>query len=206
MLKRIFIYDDHYPRVQSLETLLSLSGECTVIGHRSNCEHVLQNMKEYEPDLVLMDINMPVVNGIEGLIAIKKNFPHIKVLIQTAFDDDDKLFTSIKNGASGYILKSDQPEKLLRAIQDVLAGGAVLNPAIAKKVMDYFSPQKQENPLSPKELLVIEHLAEGLSYKMVAEELNMSYATVTTHAKHIYQKLHISSLGEAISYYYKNIK
>ena len=130
----------------------------------------------------------------------------MKVLIQTAFDDSDKIFTCIKNGASGYILKSDKPQRILQAIEEVNQGGAAMNPAIAQKVLDHFKPKEIINQLSPKENEVLANLAKGLSYKMVADTLGVSYATINTHAKRIYEKLHISSLGEAIAYYYNNIK
>jgi DNA-binding NarL/FixJ family response regulator len=149
---------------------------------------------------------MPEVNGIEGLKLIKINHPEVKVLMQTAFDDSDKIFTSIKNGASGYILKNDNPQRILQAIDEVIHGGAAMNPIIAQKVLDYFNPIKINNPLSPKENEVLAYLAEGLSYKMVADQLGVSYSTINTHVKHIYEKLHISSLGQAIAYYYKNLK
>jgi DNA-binding NarL/FixJ family response regulator len=202
---RIFIYDDSNDRRDSLKALLLLSEDVTFVGEAVNCKNVLLEMENTRPDVVLMDINMPEVNGIEGLRQIKSNYPDIKVLMQTAFDDSEKIFTSIKNGASGYILKNDKPLRILQAIEEVNQGGASMNPAIAQKVLDYFKPSTAKNPLSPKENEIIALLADGLSYKMVADKLGISYATVNTHTKKIYEKLHISSLGEAISYYYKNI-
>ena len=163
-------------------------------------------MEEYYPDVVLMDINMPEVDGLEGLHLIKTKYPAIKVLMQTAYDDSEKIFTSIKNGASGYILKNDKPQKILQAIEEVYEGGAVMNPAIALKVLNYFKPSDKKSPLSPKENEVLAALAEGMSYKMVADKLGVSYTTINTHTKRIYEKLHISSLGEAIAWFYKNIK
>jgi len=203
---RIFIYDDSNERRDSLKALLMLNDNLKFVGEAINCVTVLNDIETYYPDVVLMDINMPEVNGLEGLRLIKIHHPDVKVLMQTAFDDSDKIFTSIKNGASGYILKNDKPQRILQAIEEVNEGGAAMNPAIAQKVLDYFKPKEIKNPLSPKENEVLTHLAEGLSYKMVADKLGVSYATVNTHAKRIYEKLHISSLGEAIAYYYKNLK
>ena len=206
MAIRIFIYDDSNDRRDSLKALLMLNEELKFVGEAMNCKNVISEIETYYPDVVLMDINMPEVNGIEGLRLIKTHFPEVKVLMQTAFDDSEKIFTCIKNGASGYILKNDKPQRILQAIEEVNQGGAAMNPAIAQKVLDYFKPsQTNKNPLSPKENEVLAQLAEGLSYKMVADKLGVSYATINTHAKHIYEKLHISSLGEAIAYYYKNI-
>ena len=203
---RIFIYDDNTERRDSLKALLMLNNELKFVGEAYNCANVEHEIETFFPDVVLMDINMPEVDGIEGLKRIKLKFPEVKVLIQTAFDDSDKIFTCIKNGASGYILKSDKPQRILQAIEEVNQGGAAMNPAIAQKVLDYFNPKEVKNPLSPKENQVLASLAQGLSYKMVADIHGVSYATVNTHAKRIYEKLHISSLGEAIAYYYNNIK
>lgn len=191
-------------RRQSLQAILSLSEYLEYVGEAENCSHALRDMEESKPDVVLMDINMPEVDGLEGLKIIKKVYPKINILIQTAYDDDEKVFTAIRSGASGYILKSDQPLRLIQAIQEVNEGGAVMNPAIALKVMEYFNPKVKESPLSPKENEILEKLAQGLSYKMVADELGITYNTVNTYTKRIYEKLHISSLGEAIAWYYKN--
>lgn len=203
---RIFIYDDSIERRDSLKALLSLSDNFHFVGEAPNCKNVLSEMEQHYPDVVLMDINMPEVDGIEGLKLIRTGHPEVRVLMQTAFDDSDKIFTSIKNGASGYILKNDKPQRILQAIEEVYEGGAVMNPAIAQKVLNYFSPSPNKSPLSPKENEVLALLAEGFSYKMVADKLAVSYSTVNTHTKRIYEKLHISSLGEAIAWYYKNMR
>jgi DNA-binding NarL/FixJ family response regulator len=206
MTIRIFIYDDSIDRRDSLKALLSLNEHFNVVGEASDCTNAIEDMERTYPVIVLMDINMPGVNGLEGLKIIKNKYPQIKVLMQTAYDDSEKIFTSIKNGASGYILKNDKPQRILQAIEEVIEGGAAMNPAIAQKVLDYFKPVERKSPLSPKETEVISLLAEGLSYKMVADKMGVSYTTINTHTKRIYEKLHISSLGEAIAYYYKNLK
>jgi DNA-binding NarL/FixJ family response regulator len=205
MVIRVFIYDDNNARRDSLKALLELSPEMSFCGEAPNCNTVIKDVETFFPEVVLMDINMPQADGISGLKEIKKNYPHIKVLMQTVFDDTDKIFECIRNGASGYILKKDSPQRILQAIQEVYDGGAVMNPGIALKVLDYFQPQKINNPLSKRETEVLKHLADGNSYKMVADKLFLSFNTVNTHVKHIYEKLHVSSLGEAIAYYYKNL-
>lgn len=206
MAIRIFIYDDSDERRDSLKALISLSDEMNYVGGAPDCRHVLDEIEKYNPDVVLMDINMPGVDGLEGLQKIKSTYPEVKVLMQTAFDDSDKIFTSIRHGASGYILKRDNPQRLLQAIHEVYEGGAVMNPAIAKKVLDFFQPQQKASPLSGREREVLALLSEGLSYKMVADKLCVSYSTINTHTKHIYEKLHVASLGEAIAYFYKNMR
>lgn len=202
---KVFIYDDNNARRDSLKALLELSPEVVFAGEAANCSNVKKDMERYFPDVVLMDINMAITDGIEGLKRIKENFPHIKVLMQTVFDDSDKVFDCIRNGASGYILKKDSPQRILQAIQEVYDGGAVMNPGIALKVLDYFQPQKVNSLLSDRETEVLKLLSDGLSYKMVADKLFLSFNTVNTHVKHIYEKLHVSSLGEAIAFYYKNL-
>ncbi len=202
---RVFIYDDNHPRRDSLKALIELSPEMSFCGEAGNCSHVQQDMETCFPEVVLMDINMPEADGITGLKAIKKNYQHIKVLMQTVFDDTDKIFDCIRNGASGYILKKDPPQRILQAIQEVYDGGAVMNPGIALKVLDYFQPQKINNPLSNRETEVLKLLSDGMSYKMVADKIFLSFNTVNSHVKHIYEKLHVSSVGEAIAFYYKNL-
>lgn len=182
-----------------------MSPELQYVGEATDCSAVLDDMDTTFPDVVLMDINMPNVDGINGLKKIKQHAPHIKVLMQTVFDDSEKIFESIRNGASGYVLKKDSPQRLLQAIQEVYEGGAVMNPGIALKVLEYFQPNQKESPLSAREKQVLQSLAEGNSYKMIADQLALSFHTVNTHVKKIYEKLHVSSLGEAIAYYYKNL-
>ena len=203
---KIFAYDDSKERLESLKALISLSDEMIYLGDADCCENVLKEMEEHLPDVVLMDINMPKVDGIEGLKQIKTHFPHIKVLIQTAYDDSEKIFLSISNGASGYILKSDNPRRILQAIDEVNEGGASMNPAIAQKILEYFQPKSVEKILTQKEKEVLKLLSDGLSYKMIADKLGVSYSTVNSHIKNIYNKLHVSSLGEAIAWYFKNIR
>lgn len=202
---KIFVYDDSAARRDSLKTLIRMSDNMEFVGEAPNCASVLQDMKITMPDVVLMDINMPDVDGLQGLKLIKTKMPHIKVLMQTVFEDSEKIFNSIRNGASGYVLKKDATQKLLNAIVDVYEGGAVMNPGIAQKVLDFFKPQLPDSPLSARETEVLSLLAEGMSYKMIAEKLGISFSTVNTYTKRIYDKLHVASLGEAIAYYYKNM-
>jgi DNA-binding NarL/FixJ family response regulator len=202
---KVFIYDDNESRRDSLRALIDLTPEMEFLSSAPDCSNVIDDMETYCPDVVLMDINMPNVNGMEGLALIKEKFPRIKVLMQTVFDDSEKVFCSIRNGASGYILKKDPPQRILQAICEVSEGGAVMNPGIAQKVLDFFKPKQLEHPLSEREKEVLILLADGLSYKMVADRLGLSFHTVNTHTKNIYEKLHVASLGEAIAYYYKNL-
>jgi DNA-binding NarL/FixJ family response regulator len=203
---KVFVYDDHAARRESLKALIGLSPELEFVAEAADCSNVLKEMASTKPDVVLMDINMPNKDGIEGLKLIKQNFPQTKVLMQTVFDDTDKIFDCIRNGASGYVLKKDSPQRLLQAIQEVYEGGAVMNPGIALKVLDYFHPKEKDVPLSDRQKEILQLLAEGNSYKMVADKLFLSFHTVNTHIKNIYEKIHVSSVGEAVAYYYKNLQ
>ncbi len=202
---KLFIYDDSKERIESLLSLFSMNEDYVIVGSAYDCVNVLTEMENRDPDVVLMDINMPNVDGIEGLRLIKTNFPHINVLMQTAYDDSSKIFLSLKNGATGYILKNDNPMKIFQAIEEVYQGGAAMNPAIALKVLDYFKPRDLKIHLTPKEQKALSLLSEGMSYKMVADAMGVGYATINSHTKNIYAKLHVSSLGEAIAWYYKNL-
>ena len=202
---RVFIYEDNEIHRDSLRALINLSAELEWVGDAPDCSHVLDDIQQHYPDVVLMDINMPLVNGLEGLRQIKSMHPSVKVLMQTAFEDADKIFTSLRNGANGYILKKDSVARLSQAIMEVYDGGAAMNPGIASKVLAFFKPKALENNLSQRENDVLVLLAKGHSYKMIAEVLHISYSTVNSHIKNIYIKLHISSLGEAIAYYYRHV-
>ena len=146
------MYDDHADRRAALKALLSLSEDFVFVGEASDCSNALDDIEKFYPDVVLMDINMPGVDGIEGLKKIKETYPGVKVLMQTAYDDSEKIFTSIRYGASGYILKNDSPQKLLQAIYEVYEGGAAMNPAIAKKVVRFFQASKNKKPFKPQRI------------------------------------------------------
>jgi len=164
-------------------------------------------MEEFYPDVVLMDIAMPIVDGISGVSIIKKNFPAIRIIMQTVYEDEEKIFASLKAGAEGYILKNASAEKITQSIEEVYQGGAYMTPSVALRVMNYFNKPDQEEDkynLTAREKEVLKLLSEGLSYKMVADSLGISYFTVNAHIKKIYEKLHVHSLGEAVSLALKN--
>lgn len=203
----IVIYDDNISRRKMLTELISLNTELICIGGFDDCSNVLNEMETLHPDVVLMDIEMPNVNGIVGVRLIKKNFPEIKVIMQTVFDDDEKIFAAIQAGAEGYILKNTGADKLLQSIVEVHSGGAIMTPSVAIKVMKFFNQHNQTEinyNLTLKEKEVLIHLSNGLSYKMVANKMDITYNTVNSHVKKIYQKLHVNSIGEAISMAIKN--
>jgi DNA-binding NarL/FixJ family response regulator len=200
---KITIYEDNKGRVDALKLLFENYPEIEVMGYFENCENVIYETRTLLPDLILMDINMPIVNGIEGTRIVRQNFPNVIIIIQTIFEDETNIFDAIQAGAQGYILKSTSTTKLIDAIKEAFEGGAPMTPSIARRVIDAFrkpvSIIKEEGfELSEKELNILELLSKGMSYKQIAIESNISYHTVNSHIKKIYEKLHVNSATEAI--------
>ncbi len=205
---KVFIYDDNESRKDSLCALLDLTENMEFVGSAYNCSAVEQDMEQSQPDVVLMDIEMPETDGIEGVLRIKKRYPDIKVIMQTVYEDSDKIFQALRNGAEGYILKKASISNIVDSIIEVYKGGAFMTPSVALQVARYFNrpavvDDKIER-LSKREQEVLQLLAEGDSYKMIADRLQISYGTVNNHIKKIYEKLQVHSLGEAVSYALKN--
>jgi len=200
---RVAIFEDKAILRDSLYQLINGAEGLTCVGAFSNCDNIIFNIKKTGPQVVLMDIQMPGLDGIEGAKIIKEHFPEIKIIMQTVVEDDDKIFASICNGASGYLLKNTTPARLLQAIIEVYEGGAPMTPAIAQKVLDKFRRQspassKELNDLSPREKEVLECLVEGMSYKMISSSCKISIDTVRFHIRNIYEKLHVGSKSEAV--------
>lgn len=153
------------------------------------------------PDIILMDIGLPGMSGISGIKIVKEKYPQIDIIMLTIHNDPYKIFQSLCAGATGYLLKSTPFAEIKRSIEDVYAGGAPMSPQIARKVIEYFHPQKSEAPESPltaKEKEVVMGLVDGLSYKMIADKMGVSIETVRTHIKHIYSKLHVHCKADVI--------
>ena len=205
---RVAVFDDSPERLISLTALFTINDQIDCVGTFPDGINFESKLK-CNPDVILMDIRMPVMDGITATIKIKQLYPDIKVIMQTVFDDDEKIFLSLKAGAEGYILKSTTGEKIIQCIEDVFNGGAVMTPSIALRVAKFFNTaetsQKQlSQNLTAREKEVLVLLTEGLSYKMVASRLDITYNTVNAHIKKIYEKLSVNSLGEAISIAIKN--
>jgi len=201
---KVCIFDDNKNIRNSLQMLLHGNYGIEVTGVYENANNLEEALIVSEPDLVLMDIEMPVTNGIEAVRQIKKINPDITVIMQTIFEDEERVFSSILAGASGYLTKDEPPLVIIEAIKDAYKGGAPMTPSIAKKIIQQFQLQNkivsaEVYNLTMKETEVLRSLADGLSYKMIADKLNMRYDTVHTHIKSIYRKLHVASMGEAIS-------
>lgn len=200
----VSIFEDNKHLRESLYYLIHGSPGLTCSGQHPDCNDLEFVLSREKPDVVLMDIEMPGINGIEGVRLIKQHFPEIQVLMQTIFHDDDHIFQAVCAGASGYILKSTSPAGYIEAIRDVYNGGSPMTGSIARKVLTLFQQKitlvkTAEYLLTPREKEILGHMVQGLSFKMIAEVSGVSYETVRTHMKNIYTKLHVNSNTEAVS-------
>ena len=198
---RIILFEDNERLRQSLRVLLEGVEGYEVIGDYENCDHVAAITEQLKADVVIMDIDMPCVNGIEGLRIIKEQRPETFIIMHTVFEDDDRLFSCLCAGANGYILKNTSFINLLEAIDNVLHGGAPLSPSIAKKVLASFqvkSNNKNPYDLSQREKEILSYLVKGFSYKMIASACFISLDTVRGHIRNIYTKLHVNCGREAV--------
>ena len=203
---RIAIFEDNKLIRDALQTLLNGTSGYTCCGVFADGNHWIRDVRHAQPDVVLMDIEMPGMNGIEITRKLHEEFPDIKILIQTVFKDTDKIFHSLCAGASGYILKNDPLSKQLEAINEVYNGGAPMSPSIARKVLEFFShknvilvpPEAVDYNLSEREKEILSLITEGHNFRTIADKSFISYETVRTHVKKIYKKLHVVSRAEAI--------
>ena len=200
---RIALFEDNRNLRESLFALLETSEEFSCVGAFAHCERVVENIEETQPDVVLMDIELPIVNGIEAVRLIREKYPDVKILMETIFEEDEKIFQSICNGAQGYILKNTSPEEILNAIREIYEGGAPMSPIIASKVLRMFkfnlgNEINNSFDLSGREKEILKCLVEGMSYKMIADTCFISADTVNGHIKNIYKKLQVHSKSEAV--------
>jgi DNA-binding NarL/FixJ family response regulator len=199
---KIAIFEDNLKFRESLEFIIVTTQDMELCGSFGDTHRLLSRIEALQPDVVLMDINIPDKNGIEATREIKAHFPSVRVCMQTVFEAEDKVFASLCAGASGYILKNSTPDKILQAIREVAEGGAFFTPSIAKKVLFNFQKQPQHAEyiqLTEREKEVLKALVDGLSYKMIADRVGLSFHTIHTHVKNIYEKLHVNGKGEAIT-------
>jgi len=200
---KVQIFEDNKHLREGLVFLIDNDPELMCCGAYQNCNELLSKVEQDQPDVVLMDIEMPGINGIEGVRLIKASYPNIQVLMQTVFQDDTHIFNAVCAGASGYLLKSAKSEQYIQAVKDVFKGGSPMSGTVARKVLDLLQKNSEElvkhdYKLTAKEKDVLGALVEGMSFKMIADALDISYETVRTHMKNIYSKLHVRSNTEAV--------
>ena len=202
------LYEDNPQLREGLTMLIDGSEGYQVLASFKNCNNVLSEVEAFKPDVILVDIDMPGVNGIEGLKLIRQHNHEVKVLMLTVFDDNKNVFEALKSGANGYVLKKTPPAKLLEYILEAASGGAPMTSSIATQVLKMFSevqvPQGEDYNLSDREKEVLQHLVNGYSYKMIASDMFIAIDTVRSHIKKIYEKLHVNSKSEAVAKAFKD--
>jgi len=200
---RVAIFEDNRSLLDGLAAMIGGTSGFDCVGAFPNCNNVLKNIAAIKPDVVLMDIELPGIDGIEAVTMIKEEFPEIKILMETIFDDDEKIFNSICAGAEGYILKHTSPAEIMEAIKEIYEGGSPMTPSIANRVLKMLKTRpepgsKELFDLSVREKEILLCLVKGMSYKMVADTCFISIETVNVHIKNIYKKLHVHSKSEAV--------
>jgi DNA-binding NarL/FixJ family response regulator len=204
---KIGIIDDNSFLIKAIKEKLSFFDDLQIKFTAIHGEDLLQKLAEnHNVDVLLMDIEMPVLSGIEATKAVKNKFPQIKIIMLTVFDNDENIFNAIKAGADGYLLKEVDPKSLHQGIHETLNGGAAMNPSIALKTLKLLrnpiefqnTTEVEEITLSPREVEVLEQLSKGLSYTIIAENLFLSPSTVRKHIENIYTKLQVHSKLEAV--------
>ena len=198
----VVVEDDRFTR-EGLALIISGTPGYNCVGAYSSVEEALRRLAGKSPDVMLLDIHLPGMLGSEGVRVLKQKHPSLQVLMLTIFAEQDKIFESICNGACGYLLKKTPPARLLEAIREAHNGGSPMSPEIARKVVTLFQksgpPEKLDQQLTPQEKRLLALLAEGYSYNVAAERLNISINTVRNYIRSIYDKLHVHSKSEAVS-------
>jgi DNA-binding NarL/FixJ family response regulator len=202
----VSIVDDESQLRQSIETFINGSSGFRCVSAYGSAEAAVKGLLTERPDVVLMDIHMAGMNGIECVERLKQLVPEIQIVMLTVYEDTEQIFKALAAGASGYLLKRLNPDKLLEAIREVHAGGSPMSHSIARKVVASFQKAgrtdgEQPASLSPREQMVLDCLAKGLAYKQIADQLDISVTTIRTYLRRIYEKLHVQSRSEAVARY-----
>ena len=201
---KVAIFEDNRSLREGLAAMIGGTPGFACAGAFPNCNNLLKNIEQTRPDVILMDIEMPGIDGIEAVSIIKDEYPDIKILMETIFDDDEKIFNSICAGAEGYILKHTTPAGIMDAIKELYEGGSPMTPSIANRVLKMVKEKpsfnaKENFDLSAREKEILFCLVKGMSYKMVADTCFISIETVNVHIKNIYRKLQVHSKSEAVA-------
>lgn len=197
---QIAIIEDNQQYRKAIEMILELDKKFSLLHTLGNCNEMMEHFADAKPDVVLMDIDMPGMNGIQAVWEIKKEFPEIKILMLTVFEDEEKIFGALKAGANGYLLKKDSPVKILESIEAVYNGESPMNGMIASKVLEFFQKTKtaevDQSSLTEREKQILQLIIKGYSYKEIASSIFISVETLNSHIKNIYRKLNVHSRSE----------
>jgi DNA-binding NarL/FixJ family response regulator len=200
---KVAIVEDNRTTREGLKTIIDLAPGCRCVCLCETAEDALESIPKHQPDVVLMDIQLPKMSGVECVAKLKELMPQVQVIMVTVYQDPDRIFRALRAGASGYLLKRSSPEKVLSAIRDVQQGGVPMSAEIARKVIGYFQMQPEAAPevetLSPREIEILNLIAPGFSNKEIADRLGISIESIRWHLKNIYHKLHVHSRTEAAS-------
>lgn len=203
---KVSVFEDNDSLRNSLCFLIQHTPGFEIVSSYPDTIEVLSKLENNLPDVILMDIQMPGSNGIEAVAVIKEHFPTIQIIMQTVFDDEERIFDALCAGASGYFLKNAPPASLLSAIKEVHEGGAPMSPAVARKVLNQFRNSNtqlkadiNDTALSEREREVLTLMSKGMIVKQIAEKLFISYETTRSHIKHIYEKLHVNTMTAAVA-------
>jgi DNA-binding NarL/FixJ family response regulator len=200
---RIAIVEDNNTLRSSLESMFNRTDGMRCVASLNNLLNVISEIGATLPDVILMDIGLPNISGIEGVRTVKAHFPGIQILMFTVFDDDEKIFDAIRAGASGYLLKKTPPAEIVEAVRDLYRGGAPMTDSIARRVIQSFqaapSTTVEDYQLTVRENEILYSLVDGLSYKKIADKYCVSISTIRTHICNIYHKLHVNSKAEAVA-------
>ena len=200
-MTKVAIVEDNKTTREGLETIVNLSPDFRCVATCATAEDALKVLPKLEPELVLMDIQLPNMSGVDCVARLKELLPGVKAIMVTVYEDPDRIFRALRAGASGYLLKRSTPEEVLHAMMEVQLGGGAMSGEIARKVIGYFREQSTVTTaveeLTPREREVLELVVHGLSNKEICDRLSVTMAAVRFHLKHIYQKLHVHSRTEA---------
>ncbi len=202
---RVIIVEDNDAIREGLKILIDGTADYSCVGTFPRCEPMLKSLAKLEPDVMLMDIGLPGMSGIEGIKKAKEIIPELTILVLTVYEENEKVFDALCAGACGYLVKKTPPSKLLDAIKEAHEGGSPMSANIARKVIDFFQNKKPSTPqptsalLTPREKEILSGLVEGNSFKTIAGSLFISIETVRFHFRNIYKKLHVHSQSEAVA-------
>lgn len=200
---RILIVEDQRNLREGLETLINFTPGFKCSGAFRTMEEALSHVKRELPDVVLTDIGLPGMSGIEGIKRLKESYPDLLILVLTVYDDNEKIFDALCAGACGYLLKQTEPSELLKSLREAVTGGAPMSPEVAAKVIKLFRevrpPERADYNLTPHETRLLKMLTEGYNYVSAAEKLGISYNTLKFHVRNIYDKLQVHSQSEAVA-------